>query len=364
MRNRTILSAVVLLLAAAVFSFSSRATASAPTRVVVDIAYSRPGFSKVTLSWEGNAAIQRLASVSPSGEVHWTQLASNVTSFTEEARDFMNVNYRVGTPGNWLEVRAFPPGINAHANYTATGDTCVACHSIHMAQGPKLLAEEVSTNLCRVCHNGSGSKYDVFAGQVQVGGGRYIPSPAGPFGLDEPNSPVKPTSFHNIYASSPITAPGGSKRSLTCTDCHSAHDTGSSSPFRMLKIGIDDYNPDPIIAYSVTTFDASNRVTDYRTLYVSGMNEFCSACHYRYNNRGGSAREPFMGLYRHPVDIDATHYNPPTLPLESGRMTCKTCHYAHGTTVIGAAPSELGGVSTALKRNHNSGVCVECHTMQ
>lgn len=354
---------VITLIAAVVFLFSSLATATAPNRVIVDVTFSRPGYSTVALSWNGNASIQKLVSVSSSGEVQWIQLASNKFSFTEEAPDFINLTYRVGAPGNWQEVRVFPPGVNAHANYSTTGSNCSACHSTHMAKGRKLLAEEVIVNLCRVCHNGSGSKYDVFAGQVQVGGGRYMPSPAGPFGVDEPNSIVKATSFHNIYASSPITAPGGSKRSLTCTDCHSAHDKKNSSSFRMLKIGIDDYNPDPIIAYAITSVDTNNQVTDYKTHYISGMNEFCSACHYRYNNRGGNTDVKFMDFYRHPVDIDATHYEPPTLPLESGRMTCKTCHYAHGTTVIGAQPSELGGVTTALKRNSNSGVCVECHTM-
>jgi hypothetical protein len=194
---------------------------------------------------------------------------------------------------------------------------------------------------------------------------------------------------------------GGDRYNLTCTDCHSAHVTDNSSPFRLLK-----FRTIPVSAFS---FVSNGR---YQVLYVDGMNSFCANCHEQYNyggstelgyslhvlrTQGGRGVQRSGGFYRHPTNINVSAWAAPhvmeniTLPMEvrGGErfMTCKTCHFAHGSVVRGPSPTygrqpshemtALGvdkydrfgdvipqGRTTKLKRLDGMGICLECHLDQ
>ncbi|GAW93586.1 cytochrome c3 family protein [Calderihabitans maritimus] len=142
--------------------------------------------------------------------------------------------------------------------------------------------------------------------------------------------------------------------------------------------------------------DIDNYLTGSETVrYISGINEFCGACHTDYNtavdklyrtegkNAGqyvGSGHE-LTGLYseayRHQVGMQ-TEILPEGLKFEGeNTVFCLTCHLAHGTSqnywvmTLGSNSQlsekwddsllvELSG-SSALKRMPNMGTCEACH---
>jgi len=143
---------------------------------------------------------------------------------------------------------------------------------------------------------------------------------------------------------------------------------------------------------------------DELVIHQRGINEFCGACHTDYNtgDEGHPGSEHMVGTYskayRHAVGVyyDINRSKPrgigngekrsEWLKLEDDRITCLTCHLAHGTNedywkrtigsrryigdirwagygdFVGDDIEELSG-SSALKRLPNMGVCEVCHEM-
>ncbi len=116
---------------------------------------------------------------------------------------------------------------------------------------------------------------------------------------------------------------------------------------------------------------------DESVQHVSGLNAFCGACHTDYNTQaaaasgsGATLTGQYTEAYRHQVGMN--WYSPfPTgtnMKLENGKVTCETCHVAHGTneTYWGKTlattyqAKEIAG-SSALKRLPNMGTCETCH---
>lgn len=138
-----------------------------------------------------------------------------------------------------------------------------------------------------------------------------------------------------------------------------------------------DYVPGVRVVLNV-----SDKLTTVETVgYVSGMNEFCAACHTDYDTstEGVFAGQTLTGYYRkayrHGVGMtwnDQAHgtqvvqagvlkFEEPT--ATTGRITCLTCHFAHGTndTFIGNGQTYDDTRSTALKRQVNMALCETCH---
>jgi predicted CXXCH cytochrome family protein len=391
---RYLATAFIIVIAYSLLICTSQVAAqpAKPPRVEVTVTSqgAPTGYSTVTLRWEtqGNyVALQKLISLNPkTGKLEWQNRSVSSSggyyTYSEVVQNYTNVVYRMGKDGIWQEVRVYPPNVNAHANYTKNTDTCKSCHQTHYAVHPKLLSHRVVLNLCISCHDGSGSKYNVMAGTVIVGTtgqNLRVSSPAGPF------STSQATSYHNVFLEGDgmeLMAPGGDKMSLTCTDCHSAHVTPKSSPFRLLKFK----EKGPIQAYTYINGGT------YNSVYINYMNDFCAECHEHYNydnHRLGAGVVAYertnngitTETYRHPTGIEIGKWLEYgiDLPLEvrdgGSYMTCKTCHFAHGTTVIGAQESPEPGMvkydqsgrrigaskTTMLKRQSNMGICMECH---
>lgn len=143
-----------------------------------------------------------------------------------------------------------------------------------------------------------------------------------------------------------------------------------------------DYVPGIQVEITVT-----NKLTSTEQVaYVSGMNQFCGACHTDYNTAktelivdgktiaGQTLSGVYRKAYRHGVGMlwnDATHgtsvLSDGKLKFESisgssGTVTCLTCHYAHGTDDDFAGGTTYDtSRSTALKRQPNMAVCESCH---
>lgn len=397
--------------------FASAQTGDVPRRIEVAVNQLNNTYSRISLYVEGPGyQIQRLVVTKTNGVFNysWSGNAENNSAMGfvlettgpyqgyyrytyDQARNHRDYIYRVGKNGSWMEARVYPPNENAHANYQKSSDTCSNCHSTHYALTSQLLNEAVVRTLCLRCHDGTGSKYNVNGGKVVTPSGQQVSSPAGPF------SYASAASYHNVFReefSTELLAPGGESMSLTCTSCHSAHvlqdetNPVRSSSFRLLKYfgpPLNVYNQPPVMAYSYVTD------TSYETVYVSGMNEFCSECHERYNygenanpkipsypshtlrTEGGTGIAKSGEFYRHPTGVNIAGWLnvAVTLPLEDrgagGRyLTCKTCHYAHGTAIMTGYHEtfevdkvDYSGApvtrSTMLKRREGMGICLECH---
>ena len=112
-------------------------------------------------------------------------------------------------------------------------------------------------------------------------------------------------------------------------------------------------------------------------IYKSGFTAWCSSCHDLLATAAGSGHSADgEGLFRHAMDVSATidaAYNTTTgagIPLEgsvtvegesTGLVTCMTCHRSHGTTAQMTGPLAESGISSALLRIDNRGVCFACH---
>jgi predicted CXXCH cytochrome family protein len=154
------------------------------------------------------------------------------------------------------------------------------------------------------------------------------------------------------------TPPGGyAVDPLTCLSCHDPHNNGN---FRNLKKQINGY------------FTPVQGVGDpqYReNFYLSGMNEFCCACHQQFHGTGQTGRGGGWSL--HPVGIriygarhaDFDHWDRledkltasqnPTANPSDAEVFCLTCHRAHATPW----PDSM-----RWDYSRNPQGCLECHT--
>ncbi len=237
---------------------------------------------------------------------------------------------------------------------------CSACHyatddaasgySAEVLVQPKHL-------LCLSCHDASMdvsglNPPHVLNGSKDLAGGSFTPT------LFSDNA------GHNIQTvdmALGLTPPGGAPLTqFNCLSCHDAHDNGN---YRNLKKKINDY---------VTLVEA-NGDPDYRAnVYISGINDFCGACHEKFNNMSNSSGAG--GWVQHPVGINISGANHADFDYWSrltrkvtqaeypsgnsddiygAQLFCLSCHRAH------ASPYK-----EALRWDHAKKPqgCLECHT--
>lgn len=318
----------------------------------------------------------------------------------EGATKYKNYYFKVANGSYVTVVRSFPVDFDneanperkqndyAHGNFTPDTVMCGSCHVTHAALKSQLLRQATYYELCMSCHSNSNSqsKYDVEAGKVNVGGGTWVDSLAGPILSGFASS------MHNVNDTGSVDTPvhGSDPTKIltfTCVSCHTAHG-GKNDNYRLIKKTIypanNDWNPQSVslVAYAVVGGDPTAGEEAY---YVSGNSEFCSSCHLDYDQ--GNAHEPggvYQSVYRHPVTVGSTVYSVepgdlfPTggdnLPLQyySGAasadkrtaVVCGTCHYAHGTPKsfnISLPPNGTQVADKNMLRLDNYGTCQSCH---
>lgn len=269
--------------------------------------------------------------------------------------------------------------------------TCAVCHTMHNSQNGMpvnpapdnnyLLVWNSATDLCLSCHatdNGSVWANGALTPAAEQGSGNFIFNSAANIN-DAPNGLTYPLvgshGIHNCAAPSqnagpdPIhaTAPGGSfpSSSLGCTSCHDPH---GNENFRMLRGagplpgGETTFIYDAPLGEGIPLIGAGESRT-LHTAYQSGWTNWCANCH-------GLFHEEAVTGFAHPVDehfdteiiSSYAHYegsgNPtggdpltsylPQVPFEdpgmmttttsgptmSSRISCITCHRAHGSSAV------------------------------
>lgn len=294
-------------------------------------------------------------------------------------------------------------GVNLHAEFTADTFKCAACHSTHRGAGDQLINRKTEVMLCLVCHDGSGSTYNVTAGVI---GGAHD-SAAGPMDkwvdtslasatVKAPEVRKGPTSKHDVrYTTLLSSAPGASAAfsgELRCSSCHDPHGNLNHRNLRETPNPYNAVGDEPQVTVRASVHRTDGKTGSAETIdYQTGMTEFCSACHMDYQAGQGAGSqgydgnpalagriaEPAMaGARRHAMYVDGN--DNPRYPLtgtesisvngvvyplrfesaqevpsafgggvkdHSAGVACITCHYAHGTPIANTN-SELDSSGT------------------
>lgn len=169
-----------------------------------------------------------------------------------------------------------------HGGYTSGTNKCSTCHTVHGAASYRsLLPEATIVGTCNTCHDGTG------------GGGVY--------GVIKQRTGLDPGGQHGVGSTS---VPGGNPEGgainvtftgesggLTCTDCHSPHDSETVAPFigDRLRSSAD-----------TTSAKRTNRLlkqmpTSAETTSAAYGTEWCIGCH------KGSHSDAEVVVQNHPV---------------------------------------------------------------
>lgn len=277
-----------------------------------------------------------------------------------------------------------------HGGYTATTDACAGCHRAHTAQGPRLLTQSSTYNLCMSCHGSTatGADTNVADGVYtnRAGGGEgTVGNPLLGGGFTNYNgAPV--TSTHDVMGTVLAAWGNGVDRGQTANlaeglDCASCHDPHGSPNYRIFHTTINGKT------VSVPDYDSATKNYTAENWGGAEISSFCAACHESYhetNANVGSDSAAWTynygnGTYTHRVDMpfsyggnvnpEETGFGGFNLPLADNGTTpnqlvvCTTCHLPHGTSaqMTGFANGVGPAGDSALLRLDNRGVCEVCH---
>jgi|GEM_PF-421747 len=235
-----------------------------------------------------------------------------------------------------------------HGGYTTGTNKCQTCHALHDAtsSGVNLLPGTTIKDTCETCHDGTGG--------------------TGVYGVIKARTGTEPAAVHRIEQTNVIPGgdPGGGSsagmfsgvgNTLTCIDCHSAHDVYTVEPFTgdRLRSAVASE-----VAYDVKT----NRLLRQRpagaettaTVYGAG---WCASCHQ------GRVSEHSGIMEGHPVVADdAYHYD--EVPVVTGVGSYETTLGVLGQSNRGyVMPDDAAGdplEKTALQEGRGP-ICQQCH---
>lgn len=256
------------------------------------------------------------------------------TTATPTGRPCISCHSGTGSEGD----KADPGRKGPHGGYTTGTDKCESCHSQHEAAlDEDLRPAETIGDTCEMCHDGTGGK--------------------GVYGAIEARTGSKPTSAHRVEVTNVV--PSGSRSGettmafsgengyLTCSDCHSPHDTDTVEPFVGDRLRADS---------DASTATASNRLLKRRPgngdvevdVYGSG---WCAACH--QGSVGVTARAGRMG--DHSVETTSHAYN--KVVRVTGANSLETTMGPLGGNNFGYV---MPDPRTADQKKH-SPICQQCH---
>lgn len=236
------------------------------------------------------------------------------------------------------------------------GLSCGNCHGQHetrgLRKGPFLLRERSTVSLCLRCHGGTSPQ-----------AANVLAPPAGPSrdGVAGGGFQKGRGMSHGTHPLElPATLPGIGEITLTCITCHDPH---GNTNFRDLRPD-PRANPrergfngvgTPVIAREREANERGRgRYEAKNILYREGISRWCQRCHadlYReLGNRGtrhhpvdiviegaGNGRLEPLPLFssQAPLPVEDpqgdTIYGPNPSRMADDRVSCLTCHYAHGS---------------------------------
>jgi hypothetical protein len=243
-----------------------------------------------------------------------------------------------------------------HGAYTTGTNKCQACHSVHAAPvgGANMLPGATIKATCESCHDGTGG--------------------TGVYGVIKARTGVEPAATHSIETTNAI--PGGSVDSttsagvfagpggtLTCSDCHSPHDSETVEPFLgdRLRSSVESDT-----AYAVRT----NRLlkqspgSSETTVGVYGT-AWCASCHQgraaQHSADSGLMSEHVVENDLLAPEGDAYYYD--RLPVVASVGSTETTIGALGQSNAGyVMPQEsLETTGRAELQQGRGPICQQCH---
>ncbi len=221
-----------------------------------------------------------------SGTVEYDPNTREITFTPDADLDFM-ANFRVTVKGGAGGVKSFALNpnmdgdvvwtfgtlLNPHKDFKENPSLCGYCHSAHSAVGPEIIRQPKILDLCFMCHDGTGSSYDVKGGKY-YNGVKTVPLAAGGYDLSLGSTSTHFTDLANyVYGSS------GYITTLDCNNCHNPH---GSTNFRNIRTTVNGRD----ITIKATVYGPAYQnktVSGYEVVsYEQGWEDFCGACHNEY----------------------------------------------------------------------------------
>ena len=281
-----------------------------------------------------------------------------------------------------------------HGEYTASTDNCAGCHRSHTALGTKLLKDAAAAtgqralNLCKFCHNGSGSALDVLDGvriDLTGNGGYTVPTADSATQLTvsvESATVVGPTakSLTTVPANSTtytIKVKNKSGAAITGTIARSQTNvtatqfaTSTLTPdatFTALAAGASEYTTLTVIAGTAPTAGSVSVDTVTATVTAGGENAAV-----KVNTRIGSWLLLGGGFqYQNGVAVTSTHFNAVAGTEQTANDSKKPwgyagtdatrSSYATGGTPADADPGQAGRRPSGAVLLANMLECTSCH---
>jgi hypothetical protein len=174
-----------------------------------------------------------------------------------------------------------------HGVYKTTTNRCSMCHTLHDAPtGFSLLPGNTVKDTCFTCHDGTGG-FGVY-GTIEKRTGAPA---AGGHTIESTN--VVPGGDAATGGSSTAVSFRGTSGNLTCSDCHSPHDSNTVAPFTGERVRIRAHEA-PVYSTKLLKQQPTGAATA-TSVYGS---DWCAGCH--------AGRTSGATVHNHPVETKAT----------------------------------------------------------
>jgi predicted CXXCH cytochrome family protein len=238
-------------------------------------------------------------------------------------------------------------GKGPHGLYATTTNRCASCHEAHDANGATLLPAATVSASCATCHDGTGGGgvYGTIVSRGLTVGAQHR--------VDQVSSVPGGDAATGGSAAFTFGGPGGT---LSCSDCHSPHDSNTVAPFeherRRTIHDVMGWNGNPANSFPTNRL-LRQKPANAATAVASYGSDWCLACH-AGRNAGGA-------VHNHPVDSLATNATPfiynSVAILNSNDLTAVTVLGTMGYTNRGYL---MPYPRTAQQAGH-APICQQCH---
>lgn len=232
-----------------------------------------------------------------------------------------------------------------HGGYTTGTQKCETCHTLHGAQGARMLLPEITIEAtCNTCHDGTGGGgvYGVIkqrTGSEPAGTGHRVGTSSQSFRVLVPGGDPAGGAIEYSFT--------GERGAMTCTDCHDPHDARTVAPF----VGDRKRSAGDTLTSLPTDRLLKQRPTSSETTATYYGSDWCQTCHKGSHTTGSS------GFYSH--SVADTRTAPGWWYDRVQRLE------GYETTKVAAQPGPLGGNNFGYVLRpggaQKAPICQQCH---